>query len=76
MEGLLTDNLKLTKEVKEANRAGKAKAGPAASDSKLHDVQEELSTARVKLIEKEREIERLDAQLKSAAVKGKSTVKR
>merc|ERR1719150_615113 len=39
--------------------------------AKLNQVQEELNNTRVKLIEKEREVERLDTQMK-AATKGKA----
>ena len=50
VENLLTDNLKLTKEIKEANKS-KAKPGYASSrssdpDARLHDVQEELNSTR------------------------------
>ena len=50
VENLLTDNLKLTKEIKEANKT-KAKPGYASSrssdpDARLHDVQEELNSTR------------------------------
>lgn len=54
VENLLTDNLKLTKEIKEANKA-KAKPGYSSSrsggdpDARLHDVQDELNSTRSEL---------------------------
>jgi len=89
VENLLTDNLKLSKEIKDTNSklADEKKKKSSSSlysstvrtkdndSSKLDEVQNELNSTRVKLIEKERELERLDAQLKSSS-KGASKMKR
>merc|ERR1711981_273510 len=88
IENLLTDNLKLTKEIKDTNTklAEEKKKKPSSSlysssitrkedSSKVDEIQNELNGTRIKLIEKERELERLDAQLKSAS-KGTSKMKR
>ena len=85
VENLLTDNLKLSKEIKDINTkwAEEKKKKPSSNlysssarglekdTSKLDEIQNELNSTRVKLIEKERELERLDAQLKSSS-KGNS----
>ena len=86
VENLLTDNLKLSKEIKEINNklADEKKKKPSSSlyssssrgglekdSSKIDEIQNELNSTRVKLIEKERELERLDAQMKSSS-KGKN----
>merc|ERR1712029_980745 len=78
VENLLTDNLKLTKEVKDVTtKMNDAKKAPAtrsygygsnssstnANEKKIEELQSEVNTFRVKLIEKDREIERLDAQV-------------
>merc|ERR1712025_872009 len=89
VENLLTENLKITKEVKEItsklNEAKKAPATrsygmPARDDSstnekKIEELQTEVNTFRVKMIEKDRELERLDAQVKASKTSGK-TLKR
>ena len=84
VDNLLTENLKLTKEIKDINTrlADEKKKKNSSSTSygniggknadkdyekKIDDIQTELNSTRVKLIEKEREVERLDAQVKSAA---------
>merc|ERR1711981_170237 len=85
VENLLTDNLKLSKEIKDINTklADEKKKKPAGNlygttsrsttneSSKLDELQNELNSTRIKLIEKDRELERLDAQLKAAS-KGSS----
>ena len=91
VENLLTDNLKLTKEVKDIttkmNDSKKSSTtsrsfgyGSANSsntnDKKIEELQGEVNTFRVKLIEKDREIERLDAQVKSQKSSGGKTLKR
>ena len=86
VDNLLTDNLKLSKEIKEINnklaeeKKKKTTTGMYSSSrmsdkesSKIDDIQNELNDTRVKLIEKEREVERLDAQLKLSS-KGKITL--
>ena len=85
VENLLTDNLKLSKEIKDVNTklADEKKKKPSSSlyssstarssdkdSAKIDEIQNELNDTRVKLIEKDRELERLDAQLKSVS-KGK-----
>ena len=81
VENLLTDNLKLSKEIKDINskltdeKKKKPSSGlygnntrtSASDNSKVDEIQNELNSTRIKLIEKERELERLDAQLKSAS---------
>ena len=88
VENLLTDNLKLSKEIKDINTklADEKKKKPAGNlygntsrsttndSSKLDELQNELNSTRIKLIEKDRELERLDAQLKAAS-KGKHQYK-
>merc|ERR1712029_787998 len=92
VENLLTDNLKLTKEVKDiTTKMNDAKKAPAtrsyggygsnanstnANEKKIEELQTEVNTFRVKLIEKDREIERLDAQAKSSKAFGGKTLKR
>merc|ERR1719336_457551 len=92
VENLLTDNLKLTKEVKDiTTKMNDAKKAPAtrsyggygsnanstnANEKKIEELQTEVNTFRVKLIEKDREIERLDAQAKSSKAPGGKTLKR
>merc|ERR1719336_805688 len=92
VENLLTDNLKLTKEVKDiTTKMNDAKKAPAtrsyggygsnanstnANEKKIEELQTEVNTFRVKLIEKDREIERLDAQAKSSKASGGKTLKR
>ena len=85
VENLLTDNLKLSREIKDINTklAEEKKKKPSSSlyssssrgaekdSSKIDEIQNELNSTRVKLIEKERELERLDAQMKAAS-KGNS----
>ena len=81
VENILTENLKLTKEVKdisaklsdEKNKKSTSSYSSYSSRStgtqdtkKVDELQTEINSFRVKLIEKDREIERLDAQLKSS----------
>jgi len=90
VENLLTENLKVTKEVKDiTNKLAEAKKNTGSSsygragtqnsqsntDKKVQQLQDEVNTFRVKLIEKDRELERLDAQVKSNKSNGK-TLKR
>merc|ERR1712008_477299 len=84
VDNLLTENLKLTKEIRGINTqlSDEKKKKPAAATSgygksandknsnyeqKIDELQTDLNTTRVKLIEKEREVERLDAQVKTSA---------
>merc|ERR1719336_2435248 len=94
VENILTENLKLTKEVKDIQtKLNDAKKAPAAgrsygygaanntsssnaNEKKIEELQSEVNTFRVKLIEKDREIERLDAQAKSSKASGGKTLKR
>ena len=90
VENLLTDNLKLTKEVKDiTTKMNDAKKAPASrsygygsssssnsNEKKIEELQTEVNSFRVKLIEKDREIERLDAQVKSSKTAGGKTLKR
>ena len=92
VENILTENLKLTKEVKDIQtKLTDAKKAPAAgrsygygaantssnaNEKKIEELQSELNTVRVKLIEKDRELERLDAQVKSSKNSGGKTLKR
>ena len=90
VENLLTDNLKLTKEVKDISTKlndskkssttsrsyGSSYGSSNATDKKVEELQGEVNTFRVKLIEKDREIERLDAQVKSQKSTGGKTLKR
>ena len=82
VENLLTENLKVTKEVKDLNTklSEEKKKKPASSyssyatkkdsgsaqDAKIDELQTEVNSFRVKLIEKDRELERMDAQVKSS----------
>ena len=89
VENLLTENLKITKEVKEITNKladskktsstssyGRMGAGTQNStDKKVAELQDEVNTFRVKLIEKDRELERLETQVKSGKSNGK-TLKR
>merc|ERR1719209_1705924 len=89
VENLLTENLKITKEVKEiTSKLNEAKKAPASrsygmpardnnstNDKKIEELQTEVNTFRVKMIEKDRELERLDAQVKASKTSGK-TLKR
>merc|ERR1711892_701090 len=89
VENLLTENLKITKEVKEiTNKLNEAKKAPASrsygtpardsnstNEKKIEELQTEVNTFRVKMIEKDRELERLDAQVKANKTSGK-TLKR
>merc|ERR1711872_429024 len=89
VENLLTENLKVTKEVKEiTNKLNEAKKAPAtrsygmtsrdssnSNEKKIEELQTEINTFRVKMIEKDRELERLDAQVKGSKTTGK-TLKR
>eukprot|EP00092_Neocalanus_flemingeri_P038095 GFUD01041465.1.p1 GENE.GFUD01041465.1~~GFUD01041465.1.p1 ORF type:complete len:1997 (+),score=598.99 GFUD01041465.1:524-6514(+) len=89
VENLLTENLKITKEVKEiTSKLSEAKKTPATrsygtpakdtnstNEKKIEELQTEVNTFRVKMIEKDRELERLDAQVKSGKTSGK-TLKR
>merc|ERR1712032_471606 len=91
VENLLTDNLKLTKEVKDistklndskksstTSRSYGSSYGSSgnATEKKVEELQSEVNTFRVKLMEKDREIERLDAQVKSQKSSGGKTLKR
>merc|ERR1740123_1553755 len=91
VENLLTDNLKLTKEVKDistklndskksstTSRSYGSSYGSSgnATEKKVEELQGEVNTFRVKLMEKDREIERLDAQVKSQKSSGGKTLKR
>merc|ERR1712156_142821 len=94
VENILTENLKLTKEVKDIQtKLNDAKKAPAAgrsygygaanntsssnaNEKKIEELQSEVNTFRVKLIEKDRELERLDAQVKSSKNSGGKTLKR
>jgi len=87
VENLLTENLKITKEVKDITnklaeskksssgssygRMGSVQSNSTTSDKKVADLQDEVNTFRVKLIEKDRELERLDAQVKANKSNGK-----
>ena len=82
VENLLTENLKITKEVKDLNTklTDEKKKKPAASyssystkkdtgsaqEAKIDELQTEINSFRVKLIEKDRELERMDAQVKAS----------
>ena len=86
VENLLTENLKVAKEVKDiTSKLAEAKKGSSSSsygrmgttsqsatDKKVAELQDEVNTFRVKLIEKDRELERLDAQVKASKPNGKS----
>ncbi len=79
VENLLSENLRLNKDVKDLNDEKKKKLSGASSSaapswrnsapsasSQLDELQAELNSTRLKLIERERETERLEAQLRSA----------
>jgi chromosome segregation ATPase len=76
VESLLSDNLRLTKDVKDLNQTvgeerKKKSGGPSwrttnANTSQLDEVQTELKSTRSKLIEREREIERLETQVRTS----------
>merc|ERR1711915_264500 len=86
VENLLTENLKITKEVKDiSTKLNEAKKAPStrsyglssrdnsnSNEKKIEELQTEINTFRVKMIEKDRELERLDAQVKSSKTGGKS----
>merc|ERR1719499_1595949 len=86
VENLLTENLKITKEVKDiTTKLNDAKKAPStrsyglssrdnsnSNEKKIEELQTEINTFRVKMIEKDRELERLDAQVKSSKTGGKS----
>lgn len=90
VENLLTENLKITKEVKDItskfneekkNKTSSRSYGSTAkettnNDKKMEELQTEVNTFRVKLIEKDRELERLDAQVKATKSNGGKTLKR
>merc|ERR1711970_761091 len=77
---------KITKEVKEiTSKLNEAKKAPASrsygmpardnnstNEKKIEELQTEVNTFRVKMIEKDRELERLDAQVKASKTSGKS----
>ena len=81
MESLLTDNLKLTKDMQKLNeekkkqrssssnssswRLSPSNSFSSSSEDKMEELQTELNETRVKLIEKERECERLSNQIKA-----------
>jgi len=92
VENLLTENLKITKEVKDITTklndekkkkaptnsysyGGISKQDTTSNQSRIDDLQAEVNSFRVKLIEKDREIERLDAQVKLPKSGGKSMVR-
>ena len=88
VENLLTENLKITKEVKDlTNKVSEAKKSTSvgsygrmgtsqnSTDKKVAELQDEVNTFRVKLIEKDREVERLETQVKASKSNGK-TLKR
>ena len=91
VENLLTENLKITKEVKEItgklndekkkkptssySSYGSSRQDSSANEKKIDELQTEVNTFRVKLIEKDRELERLDAQVKSSKSSGKSLIR-
>merc|ERR1719210_2461985 len=89
VENLLTENLKITKEVKDlTNKVSEAKKSSSvgsygrmggtsqnSADKKVAELQDEVNTFRVKLIEKDREVERLETQVKASKSNGK-TLKR
>merc|ERR1719336_378083 len=88
VENLLTENLKITKEVKDlTNKVSEAKKSSSvgsygriggtqnSTDKKVAELQDEVNTFRVKLIEKDREVERLETQVKASKTNGK-TLKR
>merc|ERR1719336_301453 len=58
------------------SRYGSANSSSNANEKKIEELQSELNTVRVKLIEKDRELERLDAQVKSSKNSGGKTLKR
>lgn len=92
IDNLLTENLKLTKEIREINTklsdekkkktlsVSSYSRGPDKENSyyeqKIDELQTELNSTRVKLIEKDREVERLDAQVKSKSGSGKGKFSR
>merc|ERR1711971_854941 len=89
VENLLTENLKITKEVKDlTSKVSEAKKSTSvgsygrsgttsqnSTDKKVAELQDEVNTFRVKLIEKDREVERLETQVKASKSNGK-TLKR
>merc|ERR1719513_501551 len=88
VENLLTENLKITKEVKDlTSKVSEAKKSSSvgsygrmggtqnSTDKKVAELQDEVNTFRVKLIEKDREVERLETQVKASKSTGK-TLKR
>merc|ERR1712083_483289 len=88
VEDLLTENLKITKEVKDlTSKVSEAKKSSSvgsygrmgtsqnSTDKKVAELQDEVNTFRVKLIEKDREVERLETQVKASKTNGK-TLKR
>merc|ERR1719336_3395099 len=58
------------------SRYGSASSTTSSNDKKVDELQTEVNTFRVKLIEKDREIERLDAQVKSSKLSSGKTLKR
>merc|ERR1712226_104163 len=85
VENLLTENLKITKEVKDLTNKvadskktsstgsyGRMGTSQNSTDKKVAELQDEVNTFRVKLIEKDRELERLDSQVKASKTNGKS----
>merc|ERR1711936_889842 len=88
VENLLTENLKITKEVKDlTSKVSEAKKSSSvgsygrmgtsqnSTDKKVAELQDEVNTWGVKLIEKDREVERLETQVKASKTNGK-TLKR
>ena len=92
VDTLLSDNLKLTREVKDANTAlseEKRKKvttsrwsqpapdkGNAYFEGKIDELQGELSATRVKLIEKDREVEQLETKIRQLGPAKGSSLKR
>merc|ERR1712088_1183878 len=85
VENLLTENLKITKEVKDlTSKVSEAKKSSSvgsygrmgtsrnSTDKKVAELQDEVNTFRVKLIEKDREVERLETQVKASKTNGKT----
>jgi len=85
VENLLTENLKITKEVKDISTKladskktsstgsyGRMGTSQSSTDKQVAELQDEVNTFRVKLIEKDRELERLDSQVKASKTNGKS----
>ena len=76
VESLMSENIRLTKDIKDLNAtvneerrkksSGSSWRSNSASSSQLDEVQTELNSTWTKLLEREREVERLESQLKSS----------